>query len=91
MKKELLASIAILAVTSLAACKMSPADKAPGTYESESTRTDSNGTTYKSKTTTDVKYDENGNKKATVESESSKDPKGLFNKTESKSKATYKE
>lgn len=77
------------AALSLAACAANPAHKAPGTYHKESEHTTSSGTTYKTKQTTDVKVDEYGNKKATVETETSKDPKGLMNKSTSSSKKTY--
>lgn len=73
----------------LAACSSNPAHRAPGTYQKESTHTTSSGTTYKSKQTTDVTVDEYGNKKATVETETTKDPKGLMNKSTTSSKKTY--
>lgn len=92
MKKELLFSATLLlAAGGLAACTTSSTDLPPGEYEKSTTKTDASGTTYKTKTTTDVEYDENGRKKATVESKTSKDPKGLFNKSTSTSKTTVKE
>jgi hypothetical protein len=81
------------AVLTLSAC--TPAENAstlaPGTYEHSSTRTDANGTTYETKRTTDVEVDRYGNKSATVKTEQSKDPKGLFNKSSNTSTSTYEE
>ncbi len=79
------------AVLALAACSGNPAHKAPGTYQKETEHTTSSGTTYKTKETTDVTVDEYGNKKATVKTEASKDPKGLMNKSTTSSKKTYVE
>ncbi len=82
--------IATTAVLGLAACSSNnPAHKAPGTYKKETERTTSSGTTYKTRETTDVTVDQYGNKKATVKTETSKDPKGLLNKTTTSSKKTY--
>jgi hypothetical protein len=58
-----------------------PTSLPPGQYEHSSKSTDSKGTEREVKTSTDVYYDENGHKKATVDKEMSTDPKGLFNKT----------
>ena len=91
MKREFLISVMLATAGTLAACQTSPADRPPGTYESESTRIDSSGTKYKTKTVSEVEYDKYGNKKATVETETSKDPRGLFNKTETKTTETYRE
>ncbi len=54
---------------------------APGTYEKTVTSTDGNGTTVQRKSSTEVEVDEYGNKKATIKSKTTNDPKGLFNKT----------
>ena len=52
-----------------------------GKYQKDVSSTDVNGTTTEQKTSTDVSVDENGHKTAVVESKTTKDPKGLFNKT----------
>ena len=60
-------------------------NKAPGTYENESTNTDANGTTVTNKNVSDVTVDANGNKREVTTKKTTKDPKGLFNKTTSTS------
>lgn len=89
--KTLALTLMATAALGLAACSSNPAHKAPGTYKSSSTTQTSSGTTYKTEKTTDVEVDEYGNKKATVETEASKDPEGLMNKSTTKSKSTYYE
>lgn len=90
MKKSVVIAMATVAL-GLAACSNTnnPAHRAPGTYESERVQTNRDGTTYKTKEVTDVRVDQYGNKKATVEQETTKDPKGLFNKSTSSTKKTY--
>jgi hypothetical protein len=91
MKTSVIVTMATIAI-GLAACTSNshnPAHRAPGTYESERVHTSSSGTTYKTKEVTDVKVDQYGNKKATVETEVTKDPKGLMNKSTSSTKKTY--
>lgn len=63
----------------------------PGTYESTETSTDEKGTTTVKESTTDVTVDQYGNRKEIVTSKSSRDPKGLMNKTSSKTKHTTEE
>lgn len=53
----------------------------PGKYEHSSQSTDSRGTRTERESSTNVYVDEYGNKKAVVKSETTRDPKGLFNKT----------
>lgn len=77
-----------LVVMALPACTQRATDLPPGKYESSSRKVDSQGTAYETDTTTEVEVDEYGNKKATTETETSKDPKGLFNKSSSTSKST---
>lgn len=94
MTKHLLVLLtASAAVLGASAC--TPEQKAmntpPGTYKSTTTSTDANGTTYKTKDVTDVTVDEYGNKKAVVKSKTTKDPKGLFNKTTSSSEQVIEE
>lgn len=63
----------------------------PGTYEKTTSTTDAYGTTVKRTTSTDVDVDEYGNKRAVVKSKTTKDPKGLFNKSTSKSTEVIEE
>ena len=58
--------------------------KSPGSYESTETSTDAKGTTTVKESTTVVTVDEDGNKKETITSKITKDPKGLMNKTTTK-------
>lgn len=62
-----------------------PAERAlnnpPGQYERTVSSTDADGTTTKQKSSTEVEVDGQGNKTAVVKSTTTKDPKGLFNKT----------
>lgn len=88
-------TLALIAMTTaalgLAACSstMNPAYKAPGKYETSTKTKTSSGTTYKTYKTTDVEVDEYGNRKATVETSTTKDPEGLMNKSTTKTKSTY--
>lgn len=81
MKKTLtLLSIACTA-TVLAGCTYNKsAGLPPGQYEQSSKSVDSEGTSREENSTTDVYYDKQGNKKITVDTEATTDPKGLFNK-----------
>jgi outer membrane lipopolysaccharide assembly protein LptE/RlpB len=56
-------------------------DMPPGKYERTTSSTDANGTTTQNQTSTDVNVDQYGNKRAVVETQTTQDPKGLFNKT----------
>ncbi len=72
----------LLAVSALAGCMYPPARTLPpGQYENSSNSTDASGTDREHHTTTNVYIDKNGNKQVTVDKETSKDPKGLFNKS----------
>jgi hypothetical protein len=64
---------------------------APGSYDSTETSTDAKGTTTVKESTTVVTVDEYGNRKETVTSKTSRDPKGLMNKTTNKTKHTTQE
>jgi hypothetical protein len=64
---------------------------APGSYNSTETSTDDKGTTTVKDSTTVVTVDEDGNRKETVTSKTSRDPKGLMNKTTKKTKHTTEE
>jgi len=93
MTKSLLAlsAIAATALTLSACAEQTTSTLPPGTYKNTTTSTDANGTTYKTKDSTDVSVDEYGNKKAVVKSKTTKDPKGLFNKSTSESKQVIEE
>jgi hypothetical protein len=67
----------------------SKTDLPPGHYESKNVSTDSNGTESVNKTETNVSEDPYGNKTAVVTKKNSTDPKGLFNKSTSKSTSVY--
>lgn len=89
MKRTLplcLSAAAILAVT---ACQSAPMTLPPGEYESTHSSTNSYGTKTEQETKTKVYYDEYGNKRAVQEKETTTDPKGLFNKSTTKSTTTY--
>lgn len=78
-----------LGLMGVAACTAAPRSLPPGEYKKTERSVSSDGTEYKKETTTDVYYDAYGNKRATQETETSKDPKGLFNKSTSTTKKTY--
>ena len=84
MTKQFLALLAVSA-TALALSACSPErtalDAPPGNYEKTTSSTDANGTTTKTQNSTDVSVDKNGNKTAVIKSKTTKDPKGLMNKT----------
>jgi len=58
--------------------------KHPGSYEVTETSTNANGTTTVKTSTTVVTVDEDGNKKETITSKTTKDPHGLMNKKTTK-------
>ena len=65
------------------------ANMKPGKYESTTRSTDKHGTSYEKDNTTEVTVDRYGNKKAVVETETTTDPKGLFNKRTNTSRKVY--
>jgi hypothetical protein len=78
-------------VLPLAACTLEPdtSNLPPGKYERVSRSTDAQGTERVNRSYVDIEEDEQGHRKTTTESETTKDPKGLFNKqTVKKSKKT---
>lgn len=90
MTKPVLTIMALsVATLGLAACESWPTNKPPGTYETKTESTNAYGT----KTTTDQKThvyrDPYGNKRAVTETETTRDPKGLFNKETSKTVESY--
>ncbi len=76
-----------LAVT---ACTSPVQSLPPGEYEKTTKTTNSNGTDYKTNTKTTVTEDQYGNRKATIQKETTTDPKGLFNKSTTKSTTTVR-
>ena len=80
MKKHLLA-LCILAGTSDCTADNDISHMPPGKYEKIEKHTDANGTTTEQRTSTEVDEDAYGNKKAVIQSETTKDPQGLFNKS----------
>lgn len=80
---------AAAAVLTLAACaETNPVtNKAPGTYRASAESTNTAGTTTKTKQTTNVYNKAGGDKEAIVKTETTTDPKGLFNKEKT---TTYK-
>ena len=55
--------------------------KSPGSYETTETSTDDKGTTTVKTSTTKVTIDEDGRRKETITSKTTRDPEGLGNKT----------
>ncbi len=92
--KKLLTLIALSAATiSMAACttEQKASSLPPGKYQKTTTSTDANGTTTEKSVSSDVNVDEYGNKRAVVKSKTSKDPRGLFNKTTNSTKVIEEE
>ncbi len=82
MKKIFTLLTMSLAGMSLPGCMyMEPTTLPPGQYEHTSKSVDSQGTERKEQSSTEVYYDEYGNKKMAVDKKTSTDPKGLFNKS----------
>ncbi|NDE90872.1 MAG: hypothetical protein EB059_07015 [Alphaproteobacteria bacterium] len=97
-KHLLILSALVVSAASLAACDYDgradhrASDLPPGKYERVSKSTNAYGTTTEARDRTEVSRDEYGNKDVVVESETTKDPKGLFNKkTVKKTKRVYHE
>ena len=84
-------SAIVLVITSLSACAPAATSLPPGEYEKTTTSTDANGTTTKRTSSTDVSVDADGKKRAVVESKTTKDPRGLFNKSTTSSKQVVEE
>ncbi len=89
MKKQLFTLSIIAALTSgLVACNSADTaatTMAPGTYEHKSSSVDAAGTKTTTKQQTVVGEDVNGNKSAVVKTKTTQDPKGLMNKSTTKS------
>lgn len=89
MKKALTPVLGAVALLAIAGCTAAPKTLPPGQYKETERNVNASGTETKKETTTDVYYDEYGNKRATQKTETSRDPKGLFNKDTSTTVKTY--
>jgi hypothetical protein len=89
MKKHLVLLSAAATVLGVAACESHPTSLPPGEYKRTEKSVNAQGTETEKTTKTNVYYDEHGNKKAVQETETSRDPKGLFNKSTSSTTRTY--
>ena len=94
MKKQFFTAMALsAAVLSISACSWmeGQSDKTmpPGHYESSNSSVNAAGTRTDTSKDTDVYYDANGDKRSKVTTSTTKDPKGLFNKSTSTSTKTY--
>ncbi len=80
-----------LTLVGLTACMNAagPTSKPPGTYKSSHETTGADGTKRTTDQTTYVYRDPSGDKKAVVQTETTKDPKGLFNKQKSETTKSY--
>jgi len=93
MKTSIIVVLTTTALMGLTACDMhssSPKDLPPGTYVDKAEHTDRDGTNVEAKKTTQVGYDEYGNKTAVVKTKTTTDPKGLFNKETTRSTTVVK-
>jgi hypothetical protein len=82
MKKTLSLFSVTLVALSLSSCMYNKhKDLPPGQYERSSASVDSNGTARSTKSSTNIYYDKYGHRKSDVNTKTSTDPKGLFNKT----------
>lgn len=82
--KLAIASVLSASLFSMAACQAtspSPTNLPPGEYEKSTESVNKYGTKTATTTNTTVSKDAHGNKTAVVKQKTTKDPKGLFNKT----------
>ena len=86
-----LVALSVLAFSLSACMHDSVLNNPPGKYERTTSSTDANGTTVENQSSTDVSVDNKGKKKAVVKSKTTKDPKGLFNKTTTQSNEVIEE
>ena len=91
MKKTLaLLGLPLVALTLSGCMANDPTNLPPGKYDQSSKSIDSRGTARETDKTTDVYYDKYGKKKATVDTKTSTDPEGLFNKTTTETHETVR-
>ena len=92
MKKSLVILFGIsVAAMALTACTHNNARSLPpGQYEHRTSATDSYGTENREHSTTNVYYDKFGHKQITTDKETTRDPKGLFNKTKTETHSNTK-
>ncbi len=90
MKKStlFLAAAAVIAIA-ISGCSTDPTYKAPGNYKKSETSVDKYGTKTTTTKNTTVYRDADGNKRAIEQTETSKDPQGLFNKSTTSTTKTY--
>jgi major membrane immunogen (membrane-anchored lipoprotein) len=95
LSKNILGAVAIGAmVLSTAACstEQKASTLAPGDYKRTVRSTDANGTETTQYNETKIDVDDDGNRKTVIQSETTKDPEGMFNKkTVKKSKQVIEE
>lgn len=65
--------------------------KSPGSYETTETAIDAKGTKTVKTSTTEVTIDEDGHRKETITSKTTRDPEGLGNKTTKKTSKTVEQ
>lgn len=82
-------TLMMIGVSTLAVACAPHDTRAPGKYESSATAVSRDGTKTTVNEETNVYYDRDGNKRSTVKTETSKDPKGLFNKQTTEKVRTY--
>lgn len=90
MRNTLKLALLPLTVLAVSACTHKEANTlpAPGKYEKTTKTTNSDGTDTSVTKRANVTEDRYGNRSATVETETTRDPEGLFNKSKSTSRTT---
>ena len=79
MKKHFL-TVSVIAILATGCMQNDVSHMAPGKYEKSERTTDAYGNAIEKKTLTDVQEDAYGKKRAVIETKTTKDPEGLFNK-----------
>jgi hypothetical protein len=86
-------TLSLIALGCLTACSSappaSPTHLPPGEYSKTEKSTNMYGTETTKETNTDVYYDEHGHKRAVQETETTRDPDGLFNQSKTRTVRTY--
>ena len=89
MKKPFALFYVPLVTLALSGCMYDhPRGVPPGQYQQTTKSVDSHGTERQIDTSTNVYYDQYGNKKAVVDEKTSTDPKGLHNKSTTETRTT---